>query len=107
MQRFGSVIGVKADKLKEYKYHHAHIWPEINAMIIECNIKNYSIYYHDGLLFSYFEYVGDNYQDDMERMASDPKTQEWWDLVKPFQNPLDSRMEGEWWANMEELYHLD
>lgn len=107
MQRFGSVIAVKPDKLEDYKYHHAHIWPEINKMIKACNIQNYSIYYKDGLLFSYFEYVGTDYEKDMEKMAEDPKTQEWWDLVKPFQEPLKTRKDGEWWADMEEVYHLD
>lgn len=107
MKRFGSVIKVKAEKLEEYKYHHAHIWPEINALIRECNIRNYSIYYKDGYLFSYYEYVGDDYQADMDKMAANPKNQEWWDLVKPFQEPLSTRAEGEWWADMEEVYHLD
>jgi len=107
MKRFGSVIGVRPEKLAEYKYHHAHIWPEINAKITECNIRNYSIYHFGGLLFSYFEYVGDDYEADMARMAADPRTQEWWDLVKPYQRPLDGRKDGEWWADMEEVYHLD
>jgi len=107
MKRYGSVIGVKPEELAEYKYHHAHIWPEINEMILACNIRNYSIYHFGDLLFSYFEYVGDDYEGDMARMAADPKTQEWWDLVKPFQQPLEGRAEGEWWADMEEVYHLD
>lgn len=107
MKRYGSVIGVKPEKLQEYKYHHAHAWPEINAMIRECNIRNYSIYHFGDHLFSYFEYVGDDYEADMAKMAADPKTQEWWALVKPFQNPLPERKEGEWWADMEEVYHLD
>ena len=96
MQRYGSVIGVKPEKLEAYAYHHANIWPEINAMIKACNISNYSIYNFGTLLFSY-----------MAKMAADPKTQEWWDLVMPFQQPLDGRKDGEWWADMKELYHLD
>ena len=56
MQRYGSIIGVKKEKLDDYKYHHAHIWPEINAMIKECNISNYSIYNFGELLFSYYVY---------------------------------------------------
>lgn len=107
MKRYGSVIQVKPEKLEEYKYHHAHIWPEINAMIQACNIRNYSIYHFGGYLFSYLEYVGEDYEADMAKMAADPRTQEWWDLVKPFQNPLPERVEGEWWAEMEEVYHLD
>ncbi len=107
MKRFGSLIGVKPEKLADYKYHHANAWPEINAMIRACNIRNYSIYSFGDLLFSYFEYVGEDYGADMARMAADPRTQEWWALVKPFQEPLQERAEGEWWANMEEVYHLD
>lgn len=107
MRRFGSVIAVKPEKLEDYKYHHAHIWPEINALISACNLRNYSIYYKDGLLFSYFEYVGDDYEADMAKMVADPKNQLWWDLVKPFQEPLSTRKEGEWWADMEEVYHFD
>ncbi|MDC7240265.1 MAG: L-rhamnose mutarotase [Spirochaetales bacterium] len=107
MKRFGQVIKVRPEKLKDYAWHHAHPWPEINAMIKECNISNYSIYHRDGYLFAYFEYTGSDFEGDMAKMAADPKTQEWWDLVKPFQEPLETRKEGEWWADMDEVYHLD
>lgn len=107
MMRFGQVIKVKPDRLEDYKYHHANPWSEINAMISECNIQNYSIYYRDGYLFAYYEYVGNDYEADMAKMAADPKTQEWWDVVKPCQQPLENRAEGEWWSDMEEVYHLN
>ncbi len=107
MQRLGSVIRVKPEKLEEYTRYHAAVWPEILAMISACNIRNYSIYHKDGYLFSYFEYVGDDFAADMAKMAADPKTQEWWDVMKPMQEPLDTRAEGEWWAEMEEVFHLD
>lgn len=107
MKRCGAVIEVKAKELADYKYHHAHIWPEINAKIKECNISNYSIYNFGKLLFSYMEYTGTDYEKDMAKMAADPKTQEWWNLVMPFQRPIEGRKDGEWWADMEEVYHLD
>ena len=107
MKRYGSVIKVEIDKLEEYKRLHANPWPEINEKIKECNIINYSIYYNEGYLFSYFEYVGNNYETDMGKMAVDPMTQKWWELCKPCQIPLATRKEGEWWADMEEVYHLD
>ena len=107
MKRFGQVIGVKPDRLEDYKKCHAAVWPDILSKITECNIKNYSIFYHNGLLFAYFEYVGEDFEADMQKMADDPKTQEWWDFVKPMQQPLDSRADGEWWADMEEVFHLD
>lgn len=107
MKRYGSVIEVRPERLEEYKRLHAAAWPGVLKMITACNIRNYSIYYRDGLLFSYFEYVGDNYDADMARMAADPETQRWWDVCKPCQSPLPHRAEGEWWADMEEVFHHD
>ncbi|HHW47803.1 MAG TPA: L-rhamnose mutarotase [Clostridiaceae bacterium] len=107
MKRYGQVIKVKPEKLEEYKKLHANPWPGVLKMIKECNIKNYSIYHKDGYLFAYFEYVGDDFEADMAKMAADPETQRWWDVCKPCQEPLETREEGEWWANMEEVFHLD
>ena len=107
MKRHGSVIRVKEEKFEEYKAHHAHVWPKVLDMITKCNIRNYSIYHKDGYLFSYFEYVGDDFATDMQKMADDPKTQEWWKIMGPMQQPLETRAEGEWWAEMEEVFHLD
>ena len=107
MRRYGQLIGVKPEKLAEYKRYHARVWPEVLRKITECNIRNYSIYQKDGLLFAYFEYVGSDYAADMARMAADPKTQEWWAVMKPMQSPLATRQADEWWADMEEVFHLD
>jgi L-rhamnose mutarotase len=76
-------------------------------MITECNIRNYSIYLKDGFLFSYYEYIGTDYEMDMKNMAADPATQKWWELCDPCQEPLETREEGEWWANMEEVFYQE
>ena len=107
MQRYGSVIRLKPEKLEEYRQLHSHAWPEVLGMIRACNIRNYSIYHKDGLLFSYFEYHGRDFAADMQKMAADPKTQEWWKLTDPCQEPLETRQPGEWWASMEEFFHTD
>lgn len=107
MQRFGQLIGVKPEKLEDYVRYHAAVWPEILDMIRQCNIRNYSIFHKDHMLFAYFEYVGDDFDGDMARMAADPKTQEWWDIMKPMQQPIPTRAEGEWWAALHEVFHTD
>jgi L-rhamnose mutarotase len=107
MVRFGQVIGVKGEKLAEYTRYHAAVWPGILAKITECNIRNYSIFHKDGLLFAYFEYTGSDFAGDMQKMADDPLTQQWWDVMKPMQEPLPTRAEGEWWSTMTEVFHLD
>jgi L-rhamnose mutarotase len=107
MQRYGSVIKLKPRKSEEYKRLHAEVWPAVLAMIQACNIHNYSIYFKDGYLFSYFEYHGPDFDADMKKMAADPNTQAWWKLTDPCQEPLETRKEGEWWASMEEFFHMD
>jgi len=107
MQRYGMVLKVKGEHFEEYKKYHADVWPDILEMIHRCNMRNYSIYHFDGYLFSYFEYVGEDYEADMAAMAVDPRTQEWWAIMKPMQEPLESCDEGEWWANMEEVFHTE
>ncbi len=107
MRRFGQTIRLKPGKAREYIEYHANVWPGVLEMIKECNISNYSIYFRDDILFAYFEYTGEDFEADMERMANDPETQRWWDVMKPMQEPLENREPGEWWTNLEEVFHLD
>jgi L-rhamnose mutarotase len=108
MQRMGMLIGLKPEKVAEYKRLHARVWPEILSMISTCHIRNYSIFLREpeNILFGFWEYHGTDFAADMAKMAADPKTQEWWAVCMPCQVPLDTRQEGEWWAMMEEVFHL-
>ena len=109
MQRMGMVIGLKPEKVAEYMRLHAAAWPEILAKISECNITNYSIYLKEpeNLLFGYWEYRGADFAADAARMAADPRTQDWWAVCMPCQEPLPDRRECEWLAMMEEVFHHD
>lgn len=112
MKRYGSIIGLRTDKIDEYKKLHAAVWPEVLDMIKQCNIQNYSIYLRrlpggKYYLFSYFEYVGEDFEADMAKMAADSVTQKWWSVCKPCQEPLPDITEGQWWADMEEVFHYD
>jgi len=107
VQRFGSVINVKPEKLEQYKKLHDAVWRDVLEMISKYNIRNYLIYCKDDFLFSFFEYTGKDYKADMEKMTADPVTQKWWEICKPCQEPLPTRAEGEWWVDMEEIFHHD
>lgn len=109
MQRMAMLIGLKPEKIEEYKELHANCWPGILDMISKCNIANYSIYLKEpeNLLFGYWEYTGDDFEADAAKMAADPLTQKWWDVCMPCQAPLETRKKGEWWAMMEEVFHHD
>jgi L-rhamnose mutarotase len=105
----GMLIGLKPDRVAEYKKLHAAVWPEILDKISECSIRNYSIFLREpeNLLFAYWEYEGTDFEADMQRMAADPNTRRWWDICMPCQEPLESRRDGEWWAMMDEVFHHD
>lgn len=107
MTRYASVIGMKPENRAEYERLHADVWPDILAKIYECNIRNYSIYRYGELLFSYFEYVGNDFDADMAKMGEDPTTQKWWDVCKPLQTPVSDRAQGEWWAAIPEVFHVE
>jgi L-rhamnose mutarotase len=112
VERYGMVIGVRAEKIDEYKALHAAAWPGVLAKIKDCHIRNYSIYLREVaqgqfLLFSYFEYTGDDFAADMARMAADPETQRWWKETDPCQSPIPTRLDKEFWSRMEEVFHAD
>jgi L-rhamnose mutarotase len=106
-QRYGQTIRLKPGAYEKYVEYHAQVWPGVLKTIHDCNIRNYSVFFKDDVLFAYFEYVGSNFDKDMAKMAVDPITQEWWAVVKPLQQPIPSRAEGEWWATMKEVFHTE
>jgi L-rhamnose mutarotase len=101
------VIRVRPELEDAYVHLHANTWPEVLRKISDCNMRNYTIFMRDGYLFAYYEYVGDDYEADMAKMAADPVTQAWWKLTDPCQEPVESAAKGERWAEMEEVFHHD
>ena|SRR5215469_9633022 len=107
VKRCGQIIGLRPEAYEEYVKYHAAVWPEVLKAIRDCNIRNYSIFFKDNLLFAYFEYIGDDYAADMAKMAADPKTQAWWAIMDPMQQPVATAKQGEWWSVMKEVFHTD
>src|SRR5690348_11173216 len=112
VQRFGSVVGAKENRVARYKELHAAAWPEVLEIIKRSHIQNYSIYLRklaDGrhYLFSYFEYEGDDFAADSARIAAEPVTQRWWAECVPCLDLLPDRTPDEIWSPMEEVFHLD
>jgi L-rhamnose mutarotase len=110
--RWGSIVGVRQENLLTYTQLHAAVWPGVLAALERVNIRNYSIYLGqvtpgEYLLFSYFEYVGDDFEADMKRMAQDKVTQFWWTYTDPLQIRLPGTPEGAQWKAVEEIFQTD
>jgi L-rhamnose mutarotase len=104
-QRHASVVQLIPEKEAEYRQLHTAVWPEVLNAIAAAGIRNYSIFLRDGMLFSYLEYAGTDYDADMAALANDPATRKWWLLTDPCQNPVASAEPGDWWAPAVEVFH--
>ena len=111
VQRHAWVTGLKPAKADYYRKLHANPWPEVNANLKACNIRNFSIFERDvggkTYLFAYLEYTGKDFAGDMKKMGEDPATQRWWKETDPCQSPLpDALKAGKIWSDTREIYHL-
>ena len=109
--RYGMVTGLKPEMIPKYKELHQNPWPGVLKKIQECNIRNYSIYLKQiedkYYLFSYFEYTGAYFADDMQKMAADTTTQRWWKETDPCQVPLKEALEKhQVWSEMEQVFFM-
>ena len=110
VKRHHAVTGLKADKAQYYFDLHANNWPGVLQKIHEANIRNFSIAVKEIAgqlyLFSYFEYIGDDFAADMQTIAADPETQRWWRETDPCQTPLpDAAAQGQIWSDAREVFY--
>ena len=90
--------------LEEYDRLHNSVWPEVLKIISSCNLQNYSIFRMDDILFTYYEYQGDNFKADMRKMDSDPIMQKWNEITDPCFIKTDA---DEFYIDMKEVFHID
>lgn len=107
--RFGMVIGLKPEKVEEYKRLHAECWPAVMKTLSNNNVRNFAIFIKEpeNLLFGAFDFVGEDYVEAQKRIAECPATKAWLKLTDPCQEPLPTRTPGEWWAFMPLVFHMD
>ena len=107
IKRVGMVIKIKPEFIEEYKAVHADSIAGVRDLLIEANMRNFSIFLHqldDGnwYEFGYYEYTGTDIEADMEKLANHPRNIEWLKVCDAMQIPLEG-YEG--WAEMEQIYY--
>ncbi len=103
---FGEIGKLKREKIEEYKLLHADPWPKVTEMITKCNLRNYSIFIQNDIVFAYYEYVGDDFEKDMQMMEADPVTQDWWKHTKPCFEKYAISSESEFYHGMQQIFYL-
>ena len=95
------------EKREEYLRLHSDVWPQVEATITECGIRNFTIFVLGDVIFGYYEYVGEDYEADQARMAQDESTQRWWTQTAPCQLPFEPGSSEPNWQQFDEVWHLD
>ena len=111
VKRYGSVIGLKPEMEEYYRELHTDVWEGVLERLKKSNIQNYSIYIAEiegkKYLYSYFEYVGNDYEADSKSITEDAETQRWWTQTDSCQIQLPSRKDGANWSELEMVFQMD
>ncbi len=110
MQSFGLALDLKDDPqaVEKYKFHHQHVWPEVETELRRIGITSMKIYLIGCRLFMYLETVdGFNPEQDFPKyLEADIRCRQWDELMQTFQEKLPEAGDNEWWAKMEPVYEL-
>ena len=107
MERHAACVRLRPEKREEYLRLHADVWPEVEQTLVAAGIENYSIFLHDDLLISYYEYAGADHAAAQAQIGADPTTRRWWELTDPCQERLAGTPDGEQWLPLPEVWHLN
>lgn len=129
-RRHAAAIRLRLGKYQRYRELHDHVWEAVLKRMYQSNIRNFSIYYHEeySTLYQSFEWIGhwrfyerylrmptpteeqELFAADMQAIADDPNTREWWKECEPCQVPFSQWTssvppseggKGNWWAPLE------
>jgi L-rhamnose mutarotase len=94
--------------IAEYRRYHEKIWPEITRSIRDSGIEALEIYLFGARMFMVME-VNEHFSFEAKGRAdqSNPKVQEWENLMWKFQQSLPQAKPGEKWVLMEKIFELE
>jgi L-rhamnose mutarotase len=94
--------------ISEYRKYHEKIWPEVTQSIKDSEIEDMEIYLLGTRMFMIME-VSDGFSFEAKTCAdlSNPKVQEWEQLMWRLQQALPDAKPGEKWIKMERIFKLE
>jgi L-rhamnose mutarotase len=109
MKRYCLTLDLKDDPgvIKGYEEHHKRVWPEIIRSIRSAGIEQMEIYRYGTRLFMVMG-VNDDFSFEKKQQAdnSNPKVQEWEELMWNYQQPISGAAKGEKWMLMKKIFEL-
>lgn len=103
MRRFLRMAQVKPEAKAYYIERHANPPAALLRALCQAHIQNYSIAEKDGLLISYFEYTGADFDADMRALDADPASAMWNEVL----SACFVRHDEGCWQTFREVFYLD
>lgn len=104
MKRHAFKMKLKPGNEEEYKKRHDEIWPELQEVLSEAGIQDYSIFLdEESLTLFAVQKLEDGYDD--EEIVSNAVVRKWWDYMKDIMdtNPDNSPVA----KPLQEVFHMD
>lgn len=109
-RRYCLTLDLKDDPklIAEYKRYHEKIWPEITESITHSGVEDMEIYLLGTRMFMIMEVNQRfSFEDKAKADASNPRVQQWEELMWKFQQALPQAKAGEKWLPMERIFKLE
>jgi L-rhamnose mutarotase len=107
LKRVGFILKVRENLIKEYKYHHLNVWPEMKKALIKNGWHNYSLFMNkDGLMFGYFE-ASNSFSTSLKNMKKEAINSKWQKLMSPYFEIPNGAEPDQSMIELEEVFHLD
>jgi L-rhamnose mutarotase len=104
MERVAFKMKLKPGYEAEYKRRHDAIWPELEDVLSEAGIRDYSIFLdRDTLTLFAVQKRADDYQDDA--ITSHPVVRKWWDYMADIMETHPDNAPVT--TSLEEVFHLE
>jgi L-rhamnose mutarotase len=103
MKRIANITKLKEGAAVDYKALHDNIWEEIVAAGHQYGLRNFTMFRHGEYLFSYYEYVGDDFERDMAEKAKCPNQDKWQAECGKHKTQIDGKNA----IMLEEFWHHD
>lgn len=93
--------------IAEYEDYHTRVHPDIQKSITDAGITRMDIFRSGNRLFMIMETEDDfSFENKAQMDASNPKVQEWEQLMWKYQQALPLAKPGEKWVLMEQIFAL-
>jgi L-rhamnose mutarotase len=111
MTRYVLTVDLRDDPavIQAYRDFHSRVWAEVLDSLRTAGVERMDIYQLGRRLVMILELAdGLDFRSVFAtHMASSPRVAEWERLMRSLQEPSLDAPDGDWWAAMEQVFHLD